>query len=115
MHRDTPPARRRIAGLAGSSDALAIARIAESAGIQALAIHGRTRADMFNGQAEYDTIAEVKTRVRIPVIANGDIQTPEDAARVLAATGADGIMIGRAAQGNPWYCDAQIWHNLQSI
>jgi tRNA-dihydrouridine synthase B len=83
-------------------NALRVARIAESAGIQALAIHGRTRADLFNGQAEYDTIAEVKSRVRIPVIANGDIRTPEDAQRVLAATGADGVMIGRAAQGRPW-------------
>ena len=70
--------------------------------MQALAIHGRTRACGFSGQAEYDTIAEVKARVRIPVIANGDIDTPEDAKRVLEATGADGVMIGRAAQGRPW-------------
>ena len=83
-------------------NALRIARIAESAGVQALAIHGRTRACMFGGQAEYDTIAEVKTRVRIPVIANGDIESPEDARRVLEATGADGVMVGRAAQGRPW-------------
>jgi tRNA-dihydrouridine synthase B len=79
-----------------------IARIAESAGIQLIAVHGRTRACAFAGQAEYDTIAEVKATVRIPVIANGDIQSPEDAKRVLALTGADGIMIGRAAQGKPW-------------
>ena len=84
-------------------NAVRIARIAEAAGIQALAIHGRTRACAFNGNAEYDTIAEVKSRVRIPVIANGDVQTPEDAKRVLALTGADGIMIGRAAQGRPWF------------
>jgi len=84
-------------------NAVRIARIAESAGIQALAIHGRTRACVFNGNAEYDTIAEVKSRVRIPVIANGDVQTPEDAKRVLALTGADGLMIGRAAQGRPWF------------
>jgi tRNA-dihydrouridine synthase B len=84
-------------------NALNIARIAEAAGIQALAIHGRTRACMFEGQAEYDTIAEVKRSVRIPVIANGDIRTPEDARRVLERTGADGIMIGRAAQGRPWF------------
>jgi tRNA-dihydrouridine synthase B len=84
-------------------NALRIARIAESAGIQALAIHGRTRACAFNGDAEYDTIAEVKSRVRIPVIANGDVQTPEDAKRVLELTGADGVMIGRAAQGKPWF------------
>jgi len=83
-------------------NALRIARIAENAGVQALAIHGRTRACMFDGQAEYDTIAEVKRAVRIPVIANGDVRTPEEAKKVLAATGADGIMIGRAAQGRPW-------------
>jgi len=83
-------------------NALRIARIAESAGIQALAIHGRTRACMFEGRAEYDTIREVKAAVRIPVIANGDIERPEDAKRVLEATGADAIMIGRAAQGRPW-------------
>jgi tRNA-dihydrouridine synthase B len=70
--------------------------------VQLLAVHGRTRACAFGGHAEYDTIAEVKSRVRIPVIANGDIQTPEDAKRVLELTGADGIMIGRAAQGRPW-------------
>jgi tRNA-dihydrouridine synthase B len=83
-------------------NAVRIARIAESAGVQALAIHGRTRADAFNGQAEYDTIAEVKSRVRIPVIANGDVRTPEDARRVLERTGADAVMVGRAAQGRPW-------------
>jgi tRNA-dihydrouridine synthase B len=83
-------------------NALAIARVAESAGIQALAIHGRTRACMFEGRAEYETIAEVKSRVRIPVIANGDIATPEQAKRVLELTGADGVMIGRGAQGRPW-------------
>ena len=83
-------------------NALRIARIAESAGVQALAIHGRTRACMFEGRAEYETIAEVKRAVRIPVIANGDVETPEAAKRVLEATGADAIMIGRAAQGRPW-------------
>jgi tRNA-dihydrouridine synthase B len=83
-------------------NALNIARIAEAAGIQALAIHGRTRACMFEGRAEYETMAEVKSRVRIPVIANGDVQTPEDARRVLQLTGADAVMIGRAAQGRPW-------------
>jgi tRNA-dihydrouridine synthase B len=83
-------------------NALRIARIAESAGVQALAIHGRTRACAFGGDAEYDTIAEVKSRLRIPVIANGDIRSPEDAKRVLEATGADAIMVGRAAQGRPW-------------
>jgi tRNA-dihydrouridine synthase B len=83
-------------------NAVRIARIAESAGVQMLAIHGRTRACMFEGEAEYETIAAVKSALRIPVIANGDIRTPEDAARVLALTGADGVMIGRAAHGRPW-------------
>jgi len=79
-----------------------IARIAEDSGVQLLAIHGRTRACGFAGQAEYDTIAAVKRSVRIPVIANGDIRTPAEARAVLARTGADGLMIGRAAFGRPW-------------
>ncbi|AVZ80054.1 tRNA dihydrouridine synthase DusB [Zoogloeaceae bacteirum Par-f-2] len=79
-----------------------IARIAEDAGIRAIAIHGRTRADQYMGEAEYDTIALVKTLVRIPVIANGDIDSPQKAKYVLDYTGADGVMIGRAAQGRPW-------------
>jgi len=83
-------------------NALRIARIAESAGVQLLVVHGRTRACGFRGQAEFDTVAEVKAGVRIPVIANGDIATPEEARRVLAYTAADGIMIGRAAHGRPW-------------
>jgi tRNA-dihydrouridine synthase B len=83
-------------------NAVRIARIAESAGIQALSIHGRTRACAFNGEAEYDTIAQVKSAVRLPIIANGDIDSPEKAHRVLQRTGADAIMIGRAAQGRPW-------------
>lgn len=83
-------------------NAVSIARIAEESGIQALAIHGRTRACMYKGDAEYDTIAEVKTRIGIPVIANGDITTPEKAKHVLDYTGVDGVMIGRAAQGRPW-------------
>ena len=83
-------------------NALRIARLAQSAGVQMLAIHGRTRACAFGGCAEYDTIAEVKSQLRIPVVANGDVETPEQAKRVLQATGADGIMIGRAAQGRPW-------------
>jgi len=83
-------------------NAVRIARLIEAAGAQMLSIHGRTRACMFEGAAEYDSIAEVKTRVAIPVIANGDIATPEEAKRVLELTGADGIMIGRAAQGRPW-------------
>jgi tRNA-dihydrouridine synthase B len=83
-------------------NALHVAHIAQSAGIQMLAIHGRTRACAFAGAAEYATIAEVKSRLRIPVIANGDVRTPEEAKQILELTGADGIMIGRAAQGRPW-------------
>ena len=85
-----------------NKNALNIARIAEAAGIQMLTLHGRTRADAYRGEAEYDTIAAVKSAVRIPVVANGDITTPEKARHVLAVTGADAIMIGRAAQGRPW-------------
>jgi len=83
-------------------NAVNIARIAEQAGIQALAVHGRTRACRFDGTVEYATIAAVKQSVRIPVFANGDIDSPAKALAVLRATGADGIMIGRAAQGRPW-------------
>ena len=83
-------------------NAVAIARRAEDAGIKALTVHGRTRACAFVGAVEYDTIAAVKCAVTIPVIANGDIDTPERAAAVLAHTGADAVMIGRAAQGRPW-------------
>jgi tRNA-dihydrouridine synthase B len=92
--RTGPEPRRR--------NAVRVARIAEGAGVQLLAIHGRTRACGFAGRAEYDSIAEVKSRVRIPVIANGDIETPADARAVLEHTGADGLMIGRAAFGRPW-------------
>ena len=94
-------------------NAVRIARLAEAAGVQMLAIHGRTRACMFEGAAEYETIAEVKSQVRIPVIANGDVRTPEEARRVLDATGADGIMIGRAAQGRPWLF-REISHYLET-
>lgn len=83
-------------------NAATIARIAEDNGIRLLAIHGRTRADLYMGEAEYDTIAEVKSRVGIPVIANGDIDSPRKARAVLRHTGANGVMIGRAAQGRPW-------------
>lgn len=79
-----------------------IARIAEESGIRLIAIHGRTRADLYMGEAEYDTIAAVKSRAGIPVIANGDIDSPRKAKHVLDYTGADGVMIGRAAQGRPW-------------
>lgn len=94
-------------------NAVQIGRIAETAGIQALAIHGRTRADQYKGEAEYDTIAEVKQRISIPVIANGDITSPEKAKYVLAHTGADAVMIGRAAQGRPWIF-REIDHYLQT-
>ena len=83
-------------------NAVTVARIAEDAGIQLLTLHGRTRECAYAGEAEYDTIAEVKAALRIPVIANGDITTPAKARAVLAHTGADGLMIGRAAQGDPW-------------
>jgi len=83
-------------------NAIRIAKIAESSGIQALAIHGRTRACAYSGDAEYDTIAAVKNSVSIPIIANGDITTPEKVKYVLQQTGADAVMIGRAAQGRPW-------------
>ncbi|MBC7598340.1 MAG: tRNA dihydrouridine synthase DusB [Polaromonas sp.] len=83
-------------------NALMIARAAESAGVQMIAVHGRTREQGYKGLAEYDTIAEVKAALRIPVVANGDISSPEKARDVLAYTGADAVMIGRAAQGRPW-------------
>ncbi|MFT4731957.1 MAG: tRNA-dihydrouridine synthase B [Gammaproteobacteria bacterium] len=79
-----------------------IAQIAEANGIQSLAVHGRTRACMYKGNAEYDTIRKIKETISIPVIANGDILSVDDAKEVLRYTGADGIMIGRGAQGNPW-------------
>ncbi|MFC5437321.1 tRNA dihydrouridine synthase DusB [Rhodanobacter umsongensis] len=83
-------------------NALNIARIAEDNGIAALAVHGRTRADKYEGEAEYATIAAVKTSIRIPVLANGDVDTPQQARRVLELTGADAVMVGRGAQGRPW-------------
>ncbi len=83
-------------------NAVAIARIAEDAGIAALTVHGRTREDRYEGEAEYETIAAVKQSVRVPVIANGDVLTPHKAAEVLRATGADALMVGRGALGNPW-------------
>ena len=79
-----------------------IARIAEDSGIAALAVHGRTRADLYAGDAEYDTIAAIKQAVRIPVLANGDVETPQKARDVLEYTKCDGLLIGRAAQGRPW-------------
>ena len=94
---------------------VSIARIAESSGIKALAVHGRTRADFYEGAAEYETIRAIKSAVGIPVIANGDIETPQKAREVLDFTGADGVMLGRASHGAPWifqsvnaYLDAGI-------
>jgi tRNA-dihydrouridine synthase B len=91
---------------------VAIARIAEQSGIQALAVHGRTRADAYRGDAEFDTIAHIKQSVSIPIIANGDIDSPEKAVHILQYTQADALMIGRAAQGNPWIFQ-QILHFLE--
>jgi tRNA-dihydrouridine synthase B len=85
-----------------SKNGLRVARIAEAAGIRALAVHGRTRDMLYTGDAEYETIAAIKQAIRIPVIANGDVTSPQKARAVLAATGADALMIGRAAQGRPW-------------
>jgi len=96
-----------------SRNAVNIARIAEDTGIAALSIHGRTRACAYRGDAEYDTIADVKSQVRIPVIANGDISSPEKARHVLNYTKADALMIGRAAQGRPWIF-REINHYLET-
>ncbi|MBF1681689.1 MAG: tRNA dihydrouridine synthase DusB [Selenomonas artemidis] len=85
-----------------SRNAVEIARIAEAAGVDAVAVHGRTRAQFYSGSADYAAIAEVKRAVGIPVIVSGDIRRPADLKRALAITGADGVMIGRGAQGNPW-------------
>ena len=85
-----------------SINGVRIAQLAESHGIQSLAVHGRTRADRYEGAAEYDTIRHIKSMVRIPVFANGDIDSPQKAQTVLAHTGADGVMIGRASHGAPW-------------
>jgi tRNA-dihydrouridine synthase B len=87
---------------ASHKNAVTIARAAEAAGVQMLTVHGRTREQGYKGHAEYDTIAAVKAAVRIAVVANGDIATPENARDVLLYTGADAVMIGRAAQGHPW-------------
>jgi tRNA-dihydrouridine synthase B len=96
-----------------SRNALVIGRIAESEGVRLLTVHGRTRADKFEGEAEYETIAELARSLTIPVIANGDIDSPEKAKAVLDSTGAAGIMVGRAAQGRPWL-GFQIDHFLNT-
>ncbi len=92
---------------------LAIARIAQDSGIAALAVHGRTRADQYLGEAEYETIAAIKAAVRIPVLANGDIDSPQRARYVLDYTGVDAVMVGRAAQGRPWIF-REIAHYLET-
>ena len=102
----------RTGWCATERNALRIARAAESAGVAMVAVHGRTREQGYSGHAEYDTISAVKAAVRVPVVANGDIHSPEKARDVLAATGADAIMIGRAAQGRPWIF-REIAHGLQ--
>ncbi|AOK28767.1 MULTISPECIES: tRNA dihydrouridine synthase DusB [Burkholderia] len=94
-------------------NAVTVAKLAEAAGISMLTVHGRTRADLYHGDAEYETIAAVKAAVRIPVVANGDITSPEKAKAVLDATHADALMIGRAAQGRPWLF-REIDHFLQT-
>lgn len=81
---------------------LEIAKIAEAAGVDAIAVHGRTREQFYSGKADWDIIAEVKKTVKVPVIANGDVRTCQDLQKILDVTGADGVMIGRGAQGNPW-------------
>lgn len=96
-----------------NKNGISVAKIAEDAGIVALAVHGRTRADLYTGDAEYETIAAIKQAVSIPVLANGDINSPEKAKAVLAATGADGLLIGRAAQGRPWIF-REIEHYLRT-
>ena len=90
-----------------------IARIAEDAGIAALAVHGRTRDQQYTGVAEYQTVAAIKAMLRIPVVANGDIDSPQKARAVLDATGCDAVMVGRAAQGRPWL-PGRIAHYLQT-
>ena len=92
----------RTGWCAAERNAVRIAQAAERAGIAMVTVHGRTREQGYQGQAEYDTVSAVKAALRIPVVANGDIDTPEKARHVLAVTGADAIMVGRAAQGRPW-------------
>ncbi|NIC04461.1 tRNA dihydrouridine synthase DusB [Billgrantia bachuensis] len=92
----------RTGWCAESNNGVRVARLAEAAGIQALAVHGRHRQQRYQGEAEYDTIAAIKQAVHIPVFANGDIDSPRKAAQVLDYTGADAVMVGRGAQGNPW-------------
>jgi len=101
-HRVPVTLKMRTGWCQAHKNAVALARRFEAAGVQMLAVHGRTREQGYRGEAEYDTVAAVKAAVRIPVVANGDITTPLKAREVLAATGADALMVGRAAQGRPW-------------
>jgi nifR3 family TIM-barrel protein len=94
-----------------SINAVEVLKLAEDCGIEALTIHGRTRSDMFSGKADWRTIAEVKARARIPVIGNGDVFLPEDAARMFRETGVDGVMLGRGVLSNPWLV-CQSWEHL---
>ena len=94
----------------GSCNAVEIAKMAEAVGIEAITVHGRTREAFYSGTTDYEAIAEVKAAVKIPVIANGDIRTPADLERALEITGADGVMIGRGAQGNPWIFKQLIFY-----
>jgi tRNA-dihydrouridine synthase B len=103
----------RLGYVNGEENILRVAAMAEQAGIAALAIHGRTREQMYTGEARYELIREVNRHARIPIIANGDIDSPHKAQEVLALTGADAIMIGRAAQGRPWIF-REITHFLQT-
>lgn len=96
-----------------SVNAVEIARLAEEAGAAAVSVHGRTREQFYSGKADWNIIREVKQAVKIPVIGNGDIRTPQDARRMLTETGCDGIMIGRGAQGNPWIF-RQVAHYLET-
>ena len=103
----------RTGWCASERNAPSLARAAESAGIAMLTVHGRTREQGYKGQAEYDTIAEIKAAVRVPVVANGDVDSPQKAREVLACTGADALMIGRAAQGRPWIF-REVLHFLET-